>query len=75
MIKVVVCCNTGKQEVMIEREATPRQAFEQAGVNYASGMTTIDGATLGPGNIDKTFADLGIADKSYLVVASKHDNA
>ena len=75
MIKVVVCSNTGKQEIMIDINSTPRQAFEQAGMTYASGMATINGRALSATEIDKPFAELDVGDMCYLVVASKHDNA
>lgn len=75
MIKVYVGTNTSRQELVIPLSTTPRSALEQAGVNYSEGMATIDGSPLRAGDMDKSFAELGIQSKCYLVIAAKHDNA
>lgn len=39
------------------------------------GQTKLDGSSLAAGDLDKTFADFGIAEKCYLVNIAKQDNA
>lgn len=75
MIKVYVGTNTSRNELVIPATTSLRAALEQAGVNYSEGMATIDGSPLRPGDMDKSFAELGITSKCFLVIAAKHDNA
>jgi hypothetical protein len=37
-------------------------------------MMNLDGSPLHPGDLDKTFADFGIAEKCYLLNVVKADN-
>ena len=75
MIKVVVGNNVSRQSVIIDEVTTLRAALEQNNVDYTRGMTSLDGATLAAGDLDKTFADFGITEKCYLLNVVKADNA
>lgn len=75
MIKVTMISNSGRATAMASNNATIRQVLEENHVNYSVGVTSIDGCPLGAGDIDKTFSDMGIAEKCYLSVVVKADNA
>lgn len=75
MIKVTVGNNLARKSVIVPETSTLREILEANEVNYNTGMTSLDGATLAPGDIDKTFADFGITEKCYLLNVVKADNA
>ena len=75
MIKVTVGNNLSRKTVIVSETSTLREILEANEVNYNTGMTSLDGATLAPGDIDKTFADFGITEKCYLLNVVKADNA
>ena len=75
MIKVTVGNNLKRETVIVDSEATLRNVLEEAGVDYTMGITTLDGATLLAGDLDKSFADFGIAERTFLLNVVKADNA
>lgn len=75
MIKVTVGNNMKRETVMVAKTQTLRKTLEEAGIDYTKGMTTLDGSTLQPGDIDKTFEELGISEKAFLLNVVKADNA
>lgn len=75
MIQVKYASNVKRDTVVVEDSATPRQVFEENGVDYSHGVTTLDGSVLGPGEMDKSFAELGIKERTYLYNVVKTDNA
>lgn len=75
MIKVTVGNNLSRKSVIVEETATLREVLEDNEINYTTGMTALDGATLKAGDLDKTFADFGISEKCYLLNVVKADNA
>ena len=76
MIKVTLGNNLKKETVIVdENTTTMRKALEDSGVDYTVGMMHLDGATLRPGDLDKTFGELGIKEKCFLLNVVKADNA
>ncbi len=75
MIKVTIGNNVSRQSIIIDENTTLRNALEQQGIDYTIGMTSLDGSTLAPGDLDKTFTDFGITEKCYLLNVVKADNA
>jgi len=75
MIKVTVGNNVKREAVIIDENTTLRSCLEANGVEYARGSMTLDGSTLNPGDLDKTFAHFGIKDKCFLLNVVKADNA
>lgn len=75
MLNIIVGNNMGRQSMIIDENTTIRQALEQADIDYSRGMTSLDGVTLQPGQMDKTFVELGITEKCYLMNVVKADNA
>lgn len=75
MIKVTVGNNVKRESVIVDENTTLRAVLEDNGIDYTSGTMHLDGSSLKPGEIDKTFADLGINEKCYLLNVVKADNA
>ena len=75
MIQVVVGNNMKRQTVVVESDRTLRSVLEEYGIDYSRGVTTLAGAALGPGDLDKSFSDHGIAEKCFLYSVVKTDNA
>lgn len=75
MIQVTVGNNLKKSTVIVDERDTLRKTLEDAGIDYTKGMMHLDGATLGAGELDKSFADFGIKEKCFLLNVVKADNA
>lgn len=75
MINVTVGNNMKRTTVAVDSEATLRQTLNDAGIDYSRGMTTLDGAPLQPGDLDKTFGQFNISESCYLLSIQKADNA
>lgn len=75
MIKVIFGDNLDRKQAIVEKTATPRSVLEDAGFDYSRGALNLDGATLRPGDIDKTFEELGVTEKCYLLSVVKMNNA
>ena len=74
MIKIIVGTNTDKKTLIVEPTRTLRSVLEEAETDYITGSLHLDGATLRPGDLDKTFADFGITEKCYLINVVKSDS-
>ena len=75
MIKVVVGNNVKRETVIVDANTSLRTVLEDANVDYTRGVMHLDGSSLNPGDLDKTFASLGITEKCYLLNVVKADNA
>lgn len=75
MIKCIVGNNVKRETKIVNSSATLRQVLEEAGIDYTRGTVNLDGSTLMPGDLDKTFAQHGITEKCYLLQVVKADNA
>jgi len=75
MIKVTIGNNVKRKTEVYEADTTLREALEDAEIDYTTGIMNLDGSTLSPGDLDKTFADFGITEKCYLLNVVKADNA
>lgn len=75
MIKVVVGNNVKRETVIVNEDTTLRTVLENAGVDYTRGVMHLDGSSLAPGDLDKTFTAMGITEKCYLLNVVKADNA
>lgn len=73
-VTVIIGTNLDKETISVPANTTLRQACESVGFDYASGQLTLDGGALNPGELDKTFAQLGIASKCYLLRVAKTQN-
>lgn len=60
----------------LANDVTVRDVLEGSGIDFTRGTTTMDGAILQPGDINKTFAALGYTDGDVrLLNVVKADNA
>lgn len=75
MIKVTLGNNVKRQSVLVESTTTLREALTANGIDYTRGMMHLDGASLQPGDLDKSFADFGITTECFLLNVVKTDNA
>ncbi len=75
MVKIVVGNNVKRETVIVDSSTTLRQVLEDAGIDYTRGAMHLDGASLMPGDLDKSFGDFGIAEKAFLLQVVKTDNA
>lgn len=75
MITVTIGNNLNKEKFIMDEARTVRSALEEAGVDYSASMTMLDGASLRPGDMDKSFADFGIYEQCKLISVVKADSA
>lgn len=77
MLKVIVTNNTNREATIVDgATTTPREIFESKGFQYETSQIFLDGCTVRPGDIDRTFTELGIVgDKVSLAAMAKVDNA
>ena len=75
MVKVCVGNNVKRDNVIVDSNVTLRSVLEDAHIDYTKGSMHLDGATLQPGDLDKTFEQMGITEKCFLLNVVKADNA
>lgn len=75
MVQVKIGNNMKRATVVIDENTTLRRVLEDNGIDYGVGVTTLDGSPLVRGELDKTFAQLGITEKATLLNVVKADNA
>ena len=75
MIKVTVGNNVRRNSVIVDEKTTLRSVLEDNDIDYTKGTMHLDGSTLQPGDMDKTFEEMGIKEKTFLLNVVKADNA
>ncbi|RGH18327.1 hypothetical protein DWV75_03750 [Ruminococcus sp. AF12-5] len=75
MIKVTVGNNVKRNSVIVDEATTLRSVLETNEIDYTRGTMHLDGSTLQPGDLDKSFSDMGIREKCFLLNVVKADNA
>ena len=75
MVKVVVGNNVKRETGIVDSDNTLRTVLEDAGIDYTKGVMHLDGSSLNPGDLDKTFDQFGITEKCFLLNVVKADNA
>lgn len=75
MINVTIGNNLKRTTAIMSPTTTLRQALEEQGIDYTRGAMHLDGASLQPGDLDKTFEDFGITERCFLLNVVKADNA
>lgn len=75
MIKVTVGTTVKRESVIVDEQTTLKQVLEDAGVDYSRNVMNLDGASLAPGDLDRTFEDFGIVERCFLLGVVKADNA
>jgi len=67
--------NVTRVSPIIDENTTLRNALNDAGIDYSRGVWHLDGASLNPGDMDKTFASFGVTEECFLLSVVKADNA
>ena len=75
MIKVTVGNNVKRNSVIVDEATTLRDVLEANEIDYTRGTMHLDGSTLQPGDMDKSFEEMGIKHKCFLLNVVKADNA
>lgn len=75
MIKVYYGNNVKRDSETTTPGTTIKAFLDSVDFNYSSGVMSLDGSTLNPGDINKTFEEMGVTDKCYLINVVKADNA
>mgnify|MGYP007113029326 CR=1 FL=1 len=75
MIQVTVGTNTKREKKIVEPHTTLREVLEESEVNYEVAQVHLDGCTLEPGDLDRSFSEIGITDTCYLIAVVKAENA
>jgi hypothetical protein len=75
MIQVTIGTNTNRKKITVDANKTIKDTLDENNVNYSVATLHMDGATLQPGEINKTFAEMGVTESCYLIAVVKADNA
>ena len=75
MIKVTMGNNVKRTSEILDENTTLREGLDDSGIDYTTGIMNLDGSTIDPDDLDRTFADFGITEKCYLLNVVKADNA
>jgi hypothetical protein len=75
MIKVIVGTTTQRNEKNYSAGTSIRTILEDNAVDYSVAQIMLDGASLKPGDMDRTLADLNITEKCMLIAVVKASNA
>lgn len=75
MVRVTVGTNTSRKNVIVDENTTLRKVLEDNQIDYSRANVNLDGASLNPGDMDKSFAALGITENCFLIASIKQDNA
>ena len=75
MINLTIGTNTSRKRVNVDPNVSIREALENNEVDYSTTTLHLDGASLQPGDLDKSFSEFGITEKAHLIAIVKADNA
>ena len=64
MISINVRTNTTRRTVSVDVTSTPREVFNELGVDTSTSMVNLDGAILSAADFGKSFEALNVADGS-----------
>ncbi len=75
MIKVTYGNNVSRKDDIVDKNTTLRDFLEAHEVDYSRGTMHLDGSALCPGDLDRTFDEMGITSRCFLLNVVKADNA
>lgn len=75
MIRVTLGNNVNRTPYIVDESRTLRDVLDEKEIDYTRGVMHLDGASLSPGDLDKTFKYFGIDKQCYLLNVVKADNA
>lgn len=71
MFRVCIGNSTHREWYDIGADVTIREAFERAGIDYAMGLSMLNGVPLSVEDMDKTLVELGAGETCVLLNAAK----
>lgn len=75
MITVRVINNVVSKTLILPKTSTLRQAFDEAEVQYLTGIPNLDGSTLLASDLDRTFESFDVGENATLTSIAKASNA
>lgn len=80
MLRVTIANNMKRDTALVPENTTLRAALESKGFDVTKGILHIDSAPINPGDLNKTFAELGYdgtpnKDRVFMSLVTKADNA
>lgn len=75
MIRVFIGTNTQRTQVIVSPTKTLKEVLDEHEINYSIANIHLDGSSLKPGDLNKTFEDFQIKENCYLIAVIKADNA
>jgi hypothetical protein len=75
MIQVTLGTNTNRKKVTVDPNTQIKTVLNDNEINYEVATLHMDGATLQPGDLNRTFTDFGVSESCYLIAVVKADNA
>lgn len=75
MIQVRIGNTTETRSVIVSRDKSLREAFDENGIDYSVATVYLDGCTIQPGDLDKSFDGLGLGDSCTLMAIVNTKNA
>lgn len=74
MLELIIGTNMDRQTLPVSYDATVRSVLEAANIDFSTGSLHLNGVTLRPGDIDKTFSELNVTgNKASLISVVKGD--
>lgn len=75
MITITLGDNTNRTNIVVDENSTIKTVLEENGIDYTGGGIQLDGVTVSAGDMNKSFADLGVKEHCYLFRVAKLTNA
>lgn len=75
MIQVRLGNTTETKTVILDGNTSLRSALEDNAIGYETATVYLDGCTINPGDLNKTFNDLGIGERCTLMAIINTKNA
>lgn len=75
MIRLTIASTDSRSTDIIDEALTPKQALENANINYTRATVILDGCAMTPEKMNKSFRELGVQEEATLAICVKLDNA
>jgi hypothetical protein len=75
-LRINIGSDFNSKAIIVDSEKTVKEAYRENNVSLAAGaIVTLNTRRLGADDLDKTLADLGVANNDYLTVSGKLNSA
>lgn len=75
MVKITLISNNPRENFMVADTKTVKEILDERSIVYANAATSLDGATLGVADMNKSLHDLGVTERAVIAVLAHKDNA